>query len=81
MDICGILVVVYFIVGIILTLYWFKTDYAESYKSSVEDGTEEKGMTCIFLLKRPPGDLMWTSASMTRWKTFMMQSEKPIIRC
>ena len=50
MDICGILVVVYFIVGIILTLYWFKTDYAESYKSSVEDGTEEKGMTCIFLL-------------------------------
>jgi len=50
MDICGILVVVYFIVGVILALYWFKTDYAESYKSSVEDGTEEKGMTCIFLL-------------------------------
>jgi uncharacterized membrane protein YphA (DoxX/SURF4 family) len=50
MDICGILVVVYFIVGVILALYWFKTDYAESYKSSVENGTEEKGMTCIFLL-------------------------------
>ena len=41
----------YIIVGIFLSFYWYNKEYADDYKSMVEDGVEvEKGMVSILLL-------------------------------
>jgi hypothetical protein len=50
MDIGSIITTVYFVVGGILTFYWFNKEYSENYEKQVKDGLEEKGMVNIFLL-------------------------------
>lgn len=40
----------YFIIGIVLTLYWFYRDYNRAYKKGAVNGTVEDGMVSILLL-------------------------------
>lgn len=50
MDISGIISVSYFIIGFILSIYWFNKEYAESYNEAVANKNIEKGMSSISML-------------------------------
>lgn len=51
MVIDKILITVYIVVGVILSYYWHDKEYANEYKSMIEDGIEvEKGMVAILML-------------------------------
>jgi len=50
MNIGNILIVAYFILGLILSIYWFNTEYIKKYAEIRDKGEEENGMTNIFLL-------------------------------
>lgn len=51
MQLQHIAIMVYFIIGFVLSSYWFTRDYEEEYKKSIEDGESvEKGMVSFLLL-------------------------------
>lgn len=51
MQLQYIAIMAYFIVGFVLSYYWFARDYEEEYKKSIEDGESvEKGMVSFLLL-------------------------------
>lgn len=43
-------IIVYFVLGLILTLYWYERDYSKKYKELEQKEGVEKGMANIFLL-------------------------------
>ena len=43
-------IIVYFVLGLILTLYWYERDYGKKYKELEQKEGVEKGMANIFLL-------------------------------
>jgi hypothetical protein len=51
MQIQYIAIMVYLLVGFVLSYYWFIRDYEKEYKKSIEDGeAEEKGMFSLVML-------------------------------
>lgn len=51
MIIDKILIIVYIIVGVILSYHWYNKEYVNEYKSMIEDGIEvEKGIVGILML-------------------------------
>ena len=46
----GIIVCVYFIIGVVLSYYWFEKDYSKDYEEAEKEGMAEKGAVGILLL-------------------------------
>lgn len=42
--------IIYVIIGLICSFYWFEEDYGKEYKEACKNGQEEKGMTSMLLL-------------------------------
>ena len=51
MQLQHIAIMAYFIVGFVLSYYWFARDYEDEYEKSIDDGEPvEKGMVSFLLL-------------------------------
>ena len=50
MPLSSILTLAYLFIGFVLSQYWLDNDYREEHEKAVKEGTEDKGMTNIFLL-------------------------------
>ena len=46
----GFIVCVYFVIGVVLSYYWFKKDYSKDYEEAVKEDMAEKGAVGILLL-------------------------------
>ena len=42
--------IIYFIIGIILGFYWWKTDYVEEYEEAKANNDVEEGMAVLLIL-------------------------------
>ena len=50
MDIWSIGFIIYYAIGCILTIYWYKREYSKKYKEAEKNKNVEIGMMELFLL-------------------------------